>query len=408
MAVRRHAAAPDFAARDRGRSRRACNATRAHGQESRMGPCPHAEGPGRLRPGRTVRNRPARSPSHHRRGRRIQPPHGQHGLALLREIAARKPGQPSTSSTLQRRLAGVRGPRQPPSPPSTPRSTAASPIHGGWMKTRPRNQGARSPRGSWATTASAHVIPDNAGGHLMQHGLWTSCSSVPTDHPEPRATSPIRSAPISRLSPRATTACRSMPFFRPPHRLEHRRRCARLYHRGTRLRGSALHDRLGRQPRTARSTVRICPEKPPPQLRLRRDPRPPRHGHPHRTRPRPPSREGIRALYADLHPIGTRATSSFRSRTSGGGPPPAHPRLHELMRIRTISTNGNDRRPARRHRLRQRQRAHRGHQPLRRHRQRYRPEIPHRSRAFSAKSVSFDAARTASSGRGPFPASSNP
>ncbi|MFV0515738.1 MAG: S-methyl-5-thioribose-1-phosphate isomerase [Jhaorihella sp.] len=96
---------------------------------------------------------------------------GEHGLALIREIAARKPpGEPvnvlthcnagwlatvdwgtATSPLYQAHDAGV-------------------PVHVWVDETRPRNQGALT-----AWELGSHGIPhtyvaDNAGGHLMQHG----------------------------------------------------------------------------------------------------------------------------------------------------------------------------------------------------------------------------------------------
>jgi len=97
---------------------------------------------------------------------------GEHGLALIREIAARKPaGEPvrllthcnagwiatvdwgtATSPMYQAHDAGI-------------------PLHVWVDETRPRNQGALT-----AWELGSHGIPhsyitDNAGGHLMQHGL---------------------------------------------------------------------------------------------------------------------------------------------------------------------------------------------------------------------------------------------
>lgn len=101
---------------------------------------------------------------------------GEHGLALIRDIAARKGGAPvqvlthcnagwlacvdwgtATSPVYQAHDAGI-------------------PVHVWVDETRPRNQGA-------ALTAyelGAHGVPhtivvDNAGGHLMQHGLVDLC-----------------------------------------------------------------------------------------------------------------------------------------------------------------------------------------------------------------------------------------
>lgn len=97
---------------------------------------------------------------------------GQHGLPLLREIAARKAGQPvnvlthcnagwlacvdygtATSPLYQAHDAGI-------------------PLHVWVDETRPRNQGARLTAWELGQHGIPHtVIADNVGGHLMQHGM---------------------------------------------------------------------------------------------------------------------------------------------------------------------------------------------------------------------------------------------
>ncbi len=97
---------------------------------------------------------------------------GRHGLELIRAIAARKPGQPVNILTHCNAgwLAFV------------DHGTATAPIYAAhdaglnihvWVdETRPRNQGASLT--SWELSrhgVPCHLIVDNAGGHLMQHGL---------------------------------------------------------------------------------------------------------------------------------------------------------------------------------------------------------------------------------------------
>ena len=97
---------------------------------------------------------------------------GQHGLPLLREIARRKNGQPVNILTHCNAgwLAFV------------DHGTALSPVYAAfdeglpvhvWVdETRPRNQGAFLTTWELGHHGVPHtLIPDNVGGHLMQHGL---------------------------------------------------------------------------------------------------------------------------------------------------------------------------------------------------------------------------------------------
>ena len=98
---------------------------------------------------------------------------GQNGLAIIREIAAKKkPGEPVNILTHCNAgwLAFV------------DYGSATSPIYTAFDKgidlhvwvdeTRPRNQGARLTAWELGQHGIPHtVIPDNTGGHLMQHGL---------------------------------------------------------------------------------------------------------------------------------------------------------------------------------------------------------------------------------------------
>lgn len=97
---------------------------------------------------------------------------GVHGLPLLREISAGKPGQ--TLNVLTHCNAGWLA--------CVEHGTATAPIYAAfeagidihvWVdETRPLNQGARLTAWELAQAGVPHtVVTDNAGGHLMQHGL---------------------------------------------------------------------------------------------------------------------------------------------------------------------------------------------------------------------------------------------
>jgi methylthioribose-1-phosphate isomerase len=96
---------------------------------------------------------------------------GRHGLKLIEEIAAKKPGQPV--NVLTHCNAGWLA--------TVDWGTATSPIYQAhdkgipvhvWVdETRPRNQGASLTAWELGQHGVPHtVIPDNTGGHLMQHG----------------------------------------------------------------------------------------------------------------------------------------------------------------------------------------------------------------------------------------------
>jgi methylthioribose-1-phosphate isomerase len=96
---------------------------------------------------------------------------GRHGLKLLEDIAAKKPGK--TVNVLTHCNAGWLA--------TVDWGTATSPIYQAhdkglpihvWVdETRPRNQGASLTAWELGHHGVAHtVIPDNTGGHLMQHG----------------------------------------------------------------------------------------------------------------------------------------------------------------------------------------------------------------------------------------------
>jgi len=97
---------------------------------------------------------------------------GEHGLELIKEIAAKKPGE--TVNILTHCNAGWLA--------FVDYGSATAPIYaahdGGidvhvWVdETRPRNQGASLTAWELGQHGVKHdLIPDNAGGHLMQHGM---------------------------------------------------------------------------------------------------------------------------------------------------------------------------------------------------------------------------------------------
>lgn len=96
---------------------------------------------------------------------------GQHGLAILRSIADRKPGQPVNILTHCNAgwLAFVD--HGSATAPIYAAHAAGLPVHVWVDETRPRNQGARLTAWELGQQGVPHtVIADNAGGHLMQHG----------------------------------------------------------------------------------------------------------------------------------------------------------------------------------------------------------------------------------------------
>lgn len=97
---------------------------------------------------------------------------GDHGVVLLEEIAKRKPGE--TVNVLTHCNAG--------SLATINYGTATAPIYFAqqrgidihvWVdETRPRNQGSQLTAWELSTSGVPHtLVVDNAGGHLMQHGL---------------------------------------------------------------------------------------------------------------------------------------------------------------------------------------------------------------------------------------------
>lgn len=97
---------------------------------------------------------------------------GEHGLELIREISARKNGEPVNILTHCNAgwLAFVD--YGTATAPIYAAQAAGIPIHVWVDETRPRNQGAALT--AWELDQQGidhHLIVDNAGGHLMQHGL---------------------------------------------------------------------------------------------------------------------------------------------------------------------------------------------------------------------------------------------
>jgi len=97
---------------------------------------------------------------------------GEHGLKIIQEIAARKPGQ--TVNILTHCNAGWLAfvDHGSATAPIYAAHRAGLPVHVWVDETRPRNQGARLTAWELAQEGVPHtVICDNTGGHLMQHGL---------------------------------------------------------------------------------------------------------------------------------------------------------------------------------------------------------------------------------------------
>ena len=97
---------------------------------------------------------------------------GRHGLAIIQEISARKRGNPVNILTHCNAgwLAFVD--YGSATAPIYAAHDAGLPVHVWVDETRPRNQGASLTAWELASHGvPCHLIVDNAGGHLMQHGL---------------------------------------------------------------------------------------------------------------------------------------------------------------------------------------------------------------------------------------------
>jgi methylthioribose-1-phosphate isomerase len=101
---------------------------------------------------------------------------GEHGVRLIQSIADRKPGQ--TVNILTHCNAGWLAfvDYGSATAPIYAAHDQGIPVHVWVDETRPRNQGARLTAWELGQHGVPHtVIPDNAGGHLMQHGLVDLC-----------------------------------------------------------------------------------------------------------------------------------------------------------------------------------------------------------------------------------------
>lgn len=97
---------------------------------------------------------------------------GKHGLALIQQIAEKKPGKPVNVLTHCNAgwLAFVD--HGSATAPIYAAHDSGIPVHVWVDETRPRNQGARLTAWELRNHGVPHtVIADNSGGHLMQHGL---------------------------------------------------------------------------------------------------------------------------------------------------------------------------------------------------------------------------------------------
>ncbi len=101
---------------------------------------------------------------------------GEHGLAIFRELAAARPAarQAEPLNVLTHCNAGWLATVDwgTALAPIYKAHRAGIPIHVWVDETRPRNQGASLTAFDWGREGVPHtVVVDNAGGHLMQHGL---------------------------------------------------------------------------------------------------------------------------------------------------------------------------------------------------------------------------------------------
>lgn len=106
---------------------------------------------------------------------------GRHGLSLLHDLAANRPGRPLNILTHCNAgwLATVD--RGTATAPIYAAQDAGLPIHVFVDETRPRNQGAALTAWELLQQGVPHtVVVDNVGGHLMQHGM-IDCVIVGTD-----------------------------------------------------------------------------------------------------------------------------------------------------------------------------------------------------------------------------------
>ena len=228
---------------------------------------------------------------------------GQHGLSLLREMAARKSGHPV--NVLTHCNAGWLA--------FVDYGTALSPVYAAfdaglpihvWVdETRPRNQGAALTTWELGHHGVPHtLIPDNAGGHLMQHGMvdivFVGCDRCTAAGDVANKIGTYLKALAARDN--------GVPFYAvlPSSTIDwdiaDGVRDIVIEERGSEeVRFMTGWDDVANQP----ATVRICPEKTP-AANYGFDVTPARlvTGILTERGLAPASREGLRALYADLHP----------------------------------------------------------------------------------------------------------
>lgn len=97
---------------------------------------------------------------------------GEHGLSLIREISRRKKGEPVNILTHCNAGWIACIDYGTATAPIYMAAGQGIPVHVWVDETRPRNQGARLT--AWELSENSiphHLITDNAGGHLMQHGM---------------------------------------------------------------------------------------------------------------------------------------------------------------------------------------------------------------------------------------------
>ena len=107
---------------------------------------------------------------------------GEHGLALLRAIAARKPGPVRVLTHCNAGWLATVGYGTATAPLYLAQE-AGLPLHVWVDETRPRNQGASLTAWELGRAGVPHaLVADNAGGHLMQHGqvdiVFVGCDRV--------------------------------------------------------------------------------------------------------------------------------------------------------------------------------------------------------------------------------------
>ena len=198
---------------------------------------------------------------------------GRHGLALIEAIARQEEAGRARqhSDPLQRRLARHRRLGHRDGADLSRASIAGLDIHVWVDETRPRNQGASLTAWELGHHGVPHtVIPDNTGGHLMQHGM---VDLVHRRH-RPRHRLRRRLQQDRHLSEGAGGARQRRAVLRraavADHRLHHRRRRPRNSDRAARRRRSDDDDRAHRRAAGSRRCGSCPKDSAGGQLRLRR------------------------------------------------------------------------------------------------------------------------------------------